>query len=214
MALHSGSQSLTGHVRWPSGYVMTRQGDVAPSVFIVVEGAIQQHRLSSRGRLVPTGYLRAPAIVGHEAIAGAESYSTTKAVTSCSGTQIERTQFVSVVCTDREFCRWAFGALSAEIVERHADRFMTAQPIKKRVLDYLVRQATHASLDSGRRSTALTQRAIAELLGCSAEHLNRVLRALEAKGLVRRGRAGIVVASPTPSRVPLLGTSSLPSLPR
>ena len=183
--------------RYARGEVVFHEGDLADTVHLVAEGRVVVRRVTVAGDAVILAVVGPAELLGEVAMLSPEGRRTTTVVA------LEPTATMTVTFGDLERLRRDHPAVDALLlallagrVRRLSDHLLEALhlPVEQRVvrrLDALCR--TYDADTGGPALLPLTQAEIGELAGASRPVTNRVLRLLEAEGLVQLRRGAVAV---------------------
>lgn len=180
----------------PAGAVVFRPGEAVKGYVLVLEGRVSAHLVGPTGRglvlyRVAAGQSCVQSTLG--LLGGDDAYSAEGvADTDCRLVVLPRALFLELLDTSAGFRAQVFAAFADRMQEmmRLAER-MTFGRVSERLARLLLDQAgpdgtVHATQDD-----------MAQTLGTAREVVARNLAALEADGLVRRGRGRVTVADRT-----------------
>jgi len=181
-----------------SGEVIFHQGDASDSLYLLHRGMAAVRTTTSDGNQVTLGLLVAPDEFGEVGLLQPDHHhtATVVALESVLVLTVAAARFAELRTEDPELTDWLLDALVRRL-RRTSDLlsdalFLAADArVARRLLD------CSESLDDGHGAALpLTQDDLAAMAGVSRPTANRVLRRLEAQGLVRLGRRHIKISEP------------------
>jgi CRP/FNR family cyclic AMP-dependent transcriptional regulator len=189
-------------IRYPPRVEVLQQGRLGTCVFFILSGMMKLVHLDQKGREVILA-LRGPGwIIGASALILNEPNDATAAtVTSCQLVRLNAEEFAKLVKTDLRFSEYLH-LLNARDIKDHITHLVDMVCLS--ALDRLRKFLSEVVNDFGLLPTStpgdkivpLKQWEIAELLGITPEHLSRLLKVLESKGVIhRRGKLVLSHAS-------------------
>ncbi|MEO7270219.1 MAG: Crp/Fnr family transcriptional regulator [Knoellia sp.] len=180
------------------GEILFHEGDPADTIHFIAEGRVMARRTTELGDSV------AFRVIGRGRAIGDVSVSSSKARRSSTIVALEPTTTLSLgfeefrrLCAAHPGIQQHLTTLLSARVRRLSDQLLEAfflpsdRRVVRRVLDLCDQYAD--TTDEPRVLIPLTQTDIAELSGATRPTTNRVLRGLEADGLIRLGRGLVVV---------------------
>lgn len=186
--------------RLPHGEVITRQGDVAAGLFLVLEGAVRLSSVTASGREIVVGLLCPGDLFGDSALLGDPSPVRAQAVGPTSVLALPISSLRSMLerhpATAEQLLR-----MIATRLHRTASALEDALvgDLPTRVIGRLRELATHHGVPSAagvRLQIPITQDELARMVGASRESVNRTFGALAARGLIRTEGRTVVITEP------------------
>ncbi|CCQ72657.1 Crp/Fnr family transcriptional regulator [Magnetospira sp. QH-2] len=178
-----------------------RAGDPFDMLYWIRSGTIKTETTTREGRLQVTGFFFAGDLIGGDCI-GRETYS-------CDGIALETTSLCAIPAEELTRLCCANERLQSTIMQRlgqrlHADRMgwmltrnERAELRVRHFLSDLMNRRGEPSTDTGRKlDLPMTKGDMANYLGLAPESLSRVLKKLEADGLIRNGKRMFEVLQP------------------
>ena len=186
---------------YPARAEVFKQEASSNMVYLIEQGLVKLVRVASNGSQVIVGLRRRPWLMGAPAVLLNKPYSFT-AVTLLPSTihVIPAKVFLKLATTNKQFSSHLHRLLSQEIFThmRNVELIscMSAEDRVMRFLSDLI--AGQASSEKERTvfSLPLSNRELAELIAVTPEHICRVLKAMERKGLIRRERSMLIIEDP------------------
>jgi CRP-like cAMP-binding protein len=185
--------------------VLFHEGDPADTLHFVAEGRVMVRRSSPAGDSVAFRVIGAGRVLGDVALVARDPRrsSTVVALEPTATLSIAYSEF-DALCRDHPELRRVVAVLLSARVRRLSDQLVEALflPVEAR----LVHRLADLCDEYDRTGTAsvvsipLSQTDVAELAGATRPTANRVLRQLEADGLVRLGRGRLDVVDPAALR--------------
>jgi CRP/FNR family transcriptional regulator, cAMP and macrophage regulator len=171
----------SGLVRMEAGSVLVTEGVPVEAVYLIRSGEVEIYRKTSGRRMVmqilrPGDFL---GLVAH--LRGRPPLYSARAITPVQALRL-RPEALTWLLQSRPSVSRRFLVYLAAHLERMARRVeeLSGAGLGARVAALLLDQT-----EDGRRSIRLPQSLLAELLGASRSSVNRVLKGLEAQGMVR-----------------------------
>jgi len=165
-------------------------------LFLLVEGKIKIYRVLPNGKSILIRFYQPLSTIGDlEMLGDLSAKSTVESVNDTLFIGIQRQALKEIACEDPAFLRFVIKHLAHKL-----NTFSTASslnllyPVETRFASYLVSVTDE---NDGRKqveeikSAKLTD--IAELLGTSYRHLNRVISRFEKEGMLERSRGSLYV---------------------
>lgn len=185
--------------RFARGEVVFHEADLADTVHVVAEGRLAVRRSTPAGDTVTFAILGPGDTFGEMALLGLQQPRRTSSVVA-----LEPAVTLSLGFADVERLRAAHPAVERQLVEmlaqrvtRLSDHLLEALhvPADERIVRRLVEICDRYVASEGSRTVVvpLTQDAIGDLAGASRPTTNRVLRRLEADGILALHRGSIEV---------------------
>lgn len=191
---------------YAAGDVVFHEGDAADSVHFVVEGRVVAQRSSEQGDRLAYSVMGPGQAFGELAmiVRGGRRTATVEAVEPTVTLALRFVDFERLCARHPEVSRLLVRLLAAR-VNRLSEALMEAlhTPAELRVVRSLVSLCGVYSVGAPTRSPVavqLNQTALAELAGVTRPTANRVLRRLEADGVVALDRGRVTVLDPTALR--------------
>lgn len=178
-----------------------QQGEPSCDVFFVNSGIVKTNALDLDGQEVIVSVCGAGWLLGADSAILNEVYQSSAAtVTECRLQRISSKNLRNLLRTDPELSWRIHQILSLEArigSERLAA--LASQPAKVRLTRFLSRAILGCRCGASEArvlNLPLKQWEIAQLLGITPEHINRLLRHLEQDGVVLRRKAALVLSNP------------------
>jgi CRP-like cAMP-binding protein len=191
---------------YAAGDVVFHEGDAADSVHFVVEGRVVAQRSSEHGDRLAYSVMGPGQAFGELAmiVRGGRRTATIEAVEPTVTLALRYADFERLCARHPEVSRLLVRLLAAR-VNRLTDALMEAlhTPAELRVVRSLVALCgvySHGAQAISPVAVPLNQTALAELAGVTRPTANRVLRRLEASGVVALDRGRVTVIDPTALR--------------
>lgn len=170
------------HRTWRPGERLVEQGGPGDSLIALVAGAVTVYHEVAGGSRAALAHLTAPTTLGEVTLFdGAPRSATVEAVQPCAGLELRREDLLALLEDEPAFLDAllrSLGALVRRLSEQAADALLLDLPGK--VAKVLV------ALDAGGQdSVRLSQARLAELVGCTRQSLNLVLRRFADRGLLQ-----------------------------
>lgn len=183
------------------GHILFRQGFPAREVYAVESGLVRLSHLSKDGRELTIDLLGFPSIIGPAwVIAETPAPVTATVFTPGCLRSISRETFTRLLKTDASLSWYVLNLLSAES-ERWIRRIgrlvnLSARERLEELVGDLIKTANLESEEmTGEVGLRLPfeYREMAAMIAVSPEHLSRILRVMEAEGVIRRSRGTLIV---------------------
>jgi CRP-like cAMP-binding protein len=171
-------------------------------VYLIEQGLVKLVRVASNGSQVIIGLRRRPWLMGAPAVLLNKPYSFTAVTLVPSSIRaIPAKAFLKLATTNKLFSSHLHRMLSLEIFNHmrnvEAVSCMSAEDRVMRFLGDLVADQVSDDKKCAVFSLPLTNRELAELIAVTPEHICRVLKAMERKGLIRREHSMLIIEKPT-----------------
>jgi CRP/FNR family transcriptional regulator len=179
-------------IRYPSGVELLQQDRRSSCAFLILSGITKLVHLDQNGREVIVGLRRPGWMVGSSAlILNEPNYSTAVTVTSAKLIRFDAEEFEKLVKTEPRFSEYLQQQHARELNNYMQNLVeMASLSAVERLSKFLsdVEGSFGLGLEplSGETTIPLKHWEIAELLGVTPEHLSRLLKVLESKGLLHR----------------------------
>jgi CRP-like cAMP-binding protein len=186
---------------YPARAEVFKQEASSNMVYLIEQGLVKLVRVASNGSQVIIGLRRRPWLMGAPAVLLNKPYSFT-AVTLLPSTihVIPAKVFLKLATTNKQFSSHLHRLLSQEIFTHMRNvESVSCMCAEDRVMRFMSDlRAGQAPSEKKRAvfSFPLTNRELAELIAVSPEHICRVLKAMERKGLIRRERSMLIIEDP------------------
>lgn len=179
------------HRTWSPGELLVEQGGPGDSLIALVEGSATVYREAVDGSRAALTHLTAPTTIGEVTLFdGAPRSATVEAVQRCVGLELRRSDLLALLEDKPAFLDAllrALGALVRRLSEQAADALLLDLP--GRVAKVLLAVGP----DDPDEPVRLSQSRLAELVGCTRQSLNQVLRRFSDRGLLRVVPGGIAL---------------------
>lgn len=194
--LHSLEQRAD-RIRHPRGAVFRRQGDVDPSIYILSSGKVRLYRLSEEGReqtlwILGTGQCFCFSSVHH----CLPSPYSVECLTDVALMRISGDQCRELLQGDARFDAGVIRCLAQRLGElAQLTESLACEPVRRRLAHVLVDLADrHGRMaPDGIVVEDVTHEMLAGSTGSAREVVSRTLKVLEAEGVLRTGRARILI---------------------
>lgn len=174
---------------WKPGQVLVEQGAPGDSLIALLDGSVTVYHEGSDGSRAALAHLTAPTTIGEVTLFdGAPRSATVEAVLHCTGLELRRSDLLALLEDEPAFLDAllrALGALVRRLSEQAADALLLDLP--GRVAKVLLA----LDADDPGEPVHLSQSRLAELVGCTRQSLNQVLRRFADRGLVHVAPYGI-----------------------
>ena len=187
----------------PAQTVICRQDTPAEAVYLVEQGLVKLVRITPNGDQVIVGLRHRNWLIGAPSIFLDKEYSYTAiTVLPTFLRSITKKNFLELVEKNVQFSLHVHRLLSENIYSQmrriEETSFMHAQERLEFLLSEMIHdQESIVSKTPDKFALPLTNQELAQLLAVSPEHLCRVLKGMEKKGLIRRDRGTVIVNNPS-----------------
>jgi CRP/FNR family transcriptional regulator, cyclic AMP receptor protein len=183
--------------RLPHDAVIVRQGDPAARLYLLEQGAVRLSRVTVEGREVVIGVLSGGEVFGETALLGGPSPVEARTIGPSLVVGIDVERLPDLLQRSPRAGLALVRQLAARIhrTERVLGDALTTDlstMISRRLRD-LAEARGSASPATGGIAVAVTQEELARMVGASREAVNRSLRTLAARDLVRTHRRALVI---------------------
>ncbi|MCI3919558.1 Crp/Fnr family transcriptional regulator [Paenibacillus sp. TRM 82003] len=182
--------------RFEPGESICVQGGASSDLFVMVQGKIKIYHTSPEGRTLVINFLSPPEVIGDiEYVRRIDFLNTVEAVSSVWMIRISYRRLSEVANDHAPMLRFLLDGITKKFISKsHAMRSQLLHPVEVRLAGYLLSVSFDESDASfrGRVPTAELPD-LANLLGASYRHLNRVIRKFVEEGAVERTKSWIVV---------------------
>lgn len=184
-------------LRFPRGSVFRRQGDVDPAIYVLTDGRVRLYRLSEEGReqtlwMLGVGQCFCFSTVHH----CLPSPYSVECLSDVALLRISADQCRDVLAGDARFDAGVIRCLSERVGElARLTESLACEPVRRRLAGVLVDLAER----HGRRAPDgtliedVTHEMLAGSTGAAREVVSRTLKRLESEGLLRTGRARLLI---------------------
>lgn len=189
--------SQTHMIEYKGGHIFYMPDDPGEVIFMLKQGRVQLHRISSDGRKLVYAILQPGAIFGHMALVGQHMHQTyAQALDDCLICVWNREQVEQVLLEKPQVALRFLEALGnrlTQVEERLAE--VTFEPISTRLASLLLR----LDGDTGKTGTltGFTHQYLADMLGTYRETTTQTLNQFKAQSLIRTGRKSIEILDAT-----------------
>lgn len=188
--------------KYPAQAVIFHQGTPSHAVYLIEHGLVKLVRAMSKGQHIIVGLRRRHWLIGAPAVILNKPYSFMAITLVPSSLRyIQAQDFLDLAKTNAQFSWNVHQLLAQQIFEQMKNaEAMTCMSSQDRMKYFLCDMMDEQKLmGSGPAdfSLPLTNKELAQLLAITPEHLCRVLKAMEQKGLISRARGVITVTAPS-----------------
>ena len=187
---------------WPAGADIFQQGTPANTIYFIECGLVKLTRQEPNGR-VAIIYLRTRHwLLGAASVLQNKPFVTTATtVTQCRLRGISSTNFLNLMKTDAEFslqiCRMLSKELRDQAIRLGQLGCVSAKNRLENFLCELIRQHEMAECQEPiELQLQLRGEELAQLIAISPEHLCRLLKKMEEKGLIKRDKEMLIIKNP------------------
>jgi CRP-like cAMP-binding protein len=183
---------------YPAQAEIFKQDTPSNRVFLIEQGLVKLVRIASNGSQVIIGLRRRPWLIGAPAVLLNKAYSFTAVTLIPSAIHaIPAKVFLKLATTNKQFSSHLHRLLSQEIFNHMRNvEAVSCMSAEDRVMRFLS-DLTAGQTSSGKKrvvfSLPLTNRELAELIAVTPEHICRVLKTMERKGLIRRESNSLII---------------------
>jgi CRP-like cAMP-binding protein len=187
---------------YPAKAVIVKQDTPSNAVFLIEQGLVKIVRVTPKGNKVIIGLRYRDWLIGTPTVLLDRPYNfTVIAVVPTLLHEIPKKVFLDHIKKNAEFSWHIHHQLSQQVFDQmkkiEAMSCLAAEDRLERLLIDMVREmGPHESGTPDGFSVPFTNQELAELLVITPEHLCRVLKEMEHKGLVRRDNGTLIVADP------------------
>jgi CRP-like cAMP-binding protein len=192
--------SLAPAQEYPPGIELFKQESVPRDVYLIEEGMIKLLYVEQNGREVIVG-LRSPGwLVGAAYVVLHKNYAfSATTMTKCRLRRITADAFLSLLKTDPEFAWYFHQVQSYELYDQLTQLVgfgcLSARDKLEQLFSRLVSViAPHSDEQGVRLKLPLKHWELARLIGVTPEHLSRVLKEMQADGVIVRERGWVGIA--------------------
>lgn len=187
---------------YPDATELFCQDSPAREVYIINRGLVKLMRLEQEGHGMIVG-LRFPGwILGSAAVIMSKPHSTTAVtLTKCQLCRVPSETFLHLLRTDSQLSWHLLQMLSREVVEQSAHvaqlGCLTARYRFELLLSKLIMAlGLHQVHKKIRLQLPLKHREIAELIAVTPEHLSRILKQMQDKGIITQHKGWMIILDP------------------
>jgi CRP/FNR family transcriptional regulator, dissimilatory nitrate respiration regulator len=186
---------------YPAQVVIFKQDTPAHTVYLIERGLVKLIRIAPNGRQMITGLRRSPWLIGAPAVLLDKPYSFTAVTLFPSSLRcIPAMDFLDLAKSNEQFSWRLHRLLSQEIFNQmkkvEAMSCMSAQDRLMRFLSDLTDEQNRDGPRPAGFSLPLSNQELAQLIAVTPEHLCRVMKRMEQKGLIRREMGMLTVTDP------------------
>ena len=184
---------------YPAGFELTRQGDPALCVFLIESGLVKLILGHADGRQDRIVALRAHGwVLGADAVIAHEPYvATTITAVPSKVAKLGAEEFLRLLVADRSLARHIHEMHAREVTASHNQLGGESTPARTRLLwllaDLAIPIKSEQRADEVRVRVPLKQWEIAQIIGVAPPYLNKLIKEMEAEGVLRREKGWIVV---------------------
>lgn len=179
--------------RFKKGDFICKGGEPITQLFSLVKGRLRVFRTLSNGRSLLLRFFNPLSIIGDlEFVTGASAGSFVEAVTDGYVIAVDYGELRARHGSNPELLLFLLKHLAHKLdTISYSTSVNQLVPLEQRLANYLV-STFDAEAEASEFQTSNLQH-IAELLGTSYRHLNRIISKLAAEGIVRRSRGKVVI---------------------
>jgi len=190
-----------GLKNYPARTEIFKQETSSNTVYLIEQGLVKLVRVAPNGSQVIIGLRRRPWLIGAPAVLLNKPYSFTAVTLLPSAIRaIPAKAFSKLATTNKQFSSHLHRLLSQEISNQMRDvESISCLSAEDRVMRFLGDLVAGQTLSGNKRAAfllPLTNRELAELIAVTPEHICRVLKTMERKGLIRRERRTLIIEKP------------------
>lgn len=180
--------------RFKKGDFICKGGERIYSIFILAGGRLRVFRTLSNGKSLLLRFCNPPVMVGElEYVTGEAAGSFIEAVTDGYVIAVDYEELRDKKGDDPEFLRFLLYHLARKLGSiSNSTSVNQLVPLEQRFANYLVSTTDRGAASSEFQTSNLHH--VAELLGTSYRHLNRIIAKLAAEGIVERKRGKVVIS--------------------
>jgi CRP/FNR family transcriptional regulator, cyclic AMP receptor protein len=192
---------------YPPNTVVYQQDTPATAVYLIERGLVKLTRMESEGQEAIVGLRRRHWLLGAPAVfLESQFVFTVTTLLPCTLRCISSKGFLQLVHTETEFHRQLLKMFSEEI---YSNGMKVAElgciPAKDRLVRFLCELVleqeqwteTTTSQRPMRLQIPLKFKELAQLIAISPEHLSRLLRELEQRGIITRNKGWLIITDPS-----------------
>ncbi|MGO4371291.1 Crp/Fnr family transcriptional regulator [Paenibacillus sp. MCAF20] len=181
---------------YEKGQALCAAGDQLQHLYLLVKGKIKVYTLLPNGKSVLLRFNEPLAVIGDmELMTGYPVRCTVESVGQSLFIAIKTDVLRARSCHDPRFLTYIIQLLSHKLyTAANASSLNLLYPVENRLASYLLSISPEACIQPKRdemRTEKLTE--LAELLGTSYRHLNRIITKLEKEDVITRKRGSIVI---------------------
>jgi CRP-like cAMP-binding protein len=186
---------------YPARAEVFKQDTSSNTVYLIEQGLVKLVRVAPNGSQVIIGLRRRPWLLGAPAVLLNKPYSFTAVTLLPSAIRaIPAKAFLKLATTNKQFSSHLHRLLSQEIFNHMRNvESISCMSAEDRVMRFLGDLVAGQTLSGNKRAAfilPLTNRELAELIAVTPEHICRVLKTMERKGLLRRERGMLTIEDP------------------
>ncbi|MFD1955649.1 Crp/Fnr family transcriptional regulator [Paenibacillus thailandensis] len=177
--------------RFQKGDFICRGGEPIDRLYVLVQGRLRVFRTLSNGKSLLLRFCNPPAMIGDlEFVTGRQAGSFVEAVTGGQVIAIDYEVLRAKHGRNPDFLQFLLRHLAHKLdTVSHSTSVNRLFPLEQRFANYLM--SSQAAASSEFHASNLQH--VAELLGTSYRHLNRIIAKFAAEGVVERKRGKIVI---------------------
>ncbi|WP_068780597.1 Crp/Fnr family transcriptional regulator [Paenibacillus sp. GM2] len=181
---------------YDQGEHICSQGDPAEYLYVLVKGKVKVHNTSAEGKALIISFKTALEVIGDiEYVQGIDFMNSVEAVSSIHLIAVHNRWLHQYGANDAELLRFLLKIITTKFCTKSDSlNFNLMYPVEARLASYLLSMSYDDSDPrfNGQLST-VSLRDVANFLGTSYRHLNRVIHKFCEEGLVERNRGFIYV---------------------
>ena len=186
---------------YPAHSAVFRQDTPANTVYLVERGVVKLVRVAPNGHHVIVGLRRRHWMIGAPSVLLEKPYSFTGiTLVPCSLRCIPARDFIDLAKKNKQLSWYLLQMLSRNIFNQmkkvETMSCMSAQERLERFLCDLIDELKPVGAEPASFSLPLNNKELAQLLAITPEHLCRVMKEMEHKGIIRRNNGILTVTNP------------------
>lgn len=190
-------ESLREHLiihRFEPNEALCLQGEEPHYLYMLVKGKVKVYTTSLEGKTLLLSFNTPFGFIGEiECVRGGENLNTVTAVTQVETVAFHK-RWLSQYGEEAPFLRFLLDMVTQKFYLKSLSlSFNLMHPVEVRLASYLLSVSTEEELESHSHVSIESLKDVANLIGTSYRHLNRVLRGFCSTGLVERSRGLLIV---------------------
>ncbi|SFB09649.1 MULTISPECIES: Crp/Fnr family transcriptional regulator [unclassified Bacillus (in: firmicutes)] len=183
--------------QFQQGDILCSKGDEIQHMYFLVKGKVKISTTSPEGKTLIVRFKTPLAVLGDiEYVKGMHIFNTVEAVTEGFTLGVHFNDLKSMKSNQLEFSQFLLEIITQKFyTESHAASFNMLYPVETRLASYLLSLSSDGEgsmFHEEMQTSNLTE--IADVLGTSYRHLNRVVHKLNEEGIIRRKRGALYIA--------------------
>jgi CRP-like cAMP-binding protein len=204
--------------KYPTGFEVLRQGEIARDVWIIDGGVVKLVSFDEEGRELIVGMRLKGWVLGSASVILEQPNPVAAfTMTPCYLQRLDAATFLEMLSGNSTLSSWLHKMNSQEVFDQLVSLTQTSALSARQRLEHLLVQLVQPLEDNTQRTgihitLPFSHRDLAGLVGITPEHLSRLFRQLADDGVIRRNKGWIIVTDLGKLGLPSLQGGSVPDL--